>query len=442
MKKQKKEKQKMDIKEKKADAVQEKKLNAERENNEETTADLKKIKKTATSANNSADEKIESESEKKTVSEKENVYGVILAGGTGSRFWPLSRAALPKQFLDLPDCDFHSRQSMLTRTAERLALSLPAGHLVVATGSAYGSLARAALPELAEDHLILEEANRDTAFAMVCALERVLTLAKKEENQHTDKSVVVFVPCDHHIEDTAAFQRDLRVALALAEEGKLVTLGILPTEPRTEYGYLLAGRKTRMRADGYWRKGKKFWEKPSAKRAARLLKEGNLYWNSGIYVGQIGLFARLLTEALAKRCSGQPSLSGLPCGEQLRQIQERLAEAKEGYSFDHLVMESLSPDSFVIVPASFDWDDLGTFPSLEKYWRQEGENHVCGCLTASLNSEGNIVYREGGLVALVDVQDLLVAEADGVLLVMPKKESHHLKKLVRALKKQDLREYL
>lgn len=433
MKKQKRNKHSLETDGKKNGVVQSKKTEAAAIRNENTKGSNQENRNTAVT---------KSENEGNNTPKTDSVYGVILAGGTGSRFWPLSRAALPKQFLDLPDCDFRSHQSLLTRTARRLSSCLTAEHLVVATNKAYGSLVRAALPELTEDHLVLEETNRDTAFAVAFALERVLTLAETTGEREIDKTLVIFAPCDHHIENTAAFQQDLQTALCLAATGKLVTLGIVPTAPRTEYGYLLAGRKERECGGGHWRKGKKFWEKPGAKRAVRLLKEKNLYWNSGILVGQLGLFARLLAAALERDASDQPSLSELSRAEQLRQIQKRLAEAKVPRSFDRLVMEQLPPDSFAVVPASFDWDDLGTFSSLEKYWRQEGGNHICGCSSVSLDSEGNVVYREGGLVALVDVRDLLVAEADGVLLIMPKKESHRLKKLVRVLEKQDLREYL
>ncbi|MGI5824615.1 MAG: mannose-1-phosphate guanylyltransferase [Bacillota bacterium] len=370
------------------------------------------------------------------------VYAVIMAGGAGTRFWPLSRAALPKQFIDLPECNFSAERSMLRQTADRMSACVAPENIFVAAGSQYESLAKECLPWLGSGNLVSEKQNLDTAFAIAGALRHLAEAAETKEQTPAakafGKSLVVFAPCDHYISDSEGFSRSLNTALRLAAKGSLVTIGITPDAPLTEYGYMTAGKKIKADGQAVYYRGKSFVEKPRKKKAEKLLKKSTVFWNSGIFIAQAELFVRLLSAVLPDaEIERELSLK-----EKINLIQKEMLCKNRRRSFDRLVMENLAENDFLIVPADFEWDDLGTFSSLGKYWRQEEGNSVHGCLTAAYKSRGNVIYREGGLVALVDVDDLLVAEADGVLLVMPKDSSSHLKRLVEHLEKQDLQEYL
>ena len=421
-----------------------------------------------------------------------NVYAVIMAGGVGSRFWPLSRRALPKQFIDLPNCDFNRQNSMLHQTAERILGVVPKNNILVATGKCYEGLVAEALPWLEPENLVVEEENLDTAFGMAEALQRIYNLLSLAEGQEDFGSAkVVFLPCDHYVEPKEAFCRDLAVALKLAEKDKLVTMGIVPDAPLSEYGYMTveqknikqknqseknnaeffkgetikaksenkktehsksqfaAAEKKDVSETAVWYEGESFVEKPRKKQAEELLERGGVFWNSGIFVGRAGVFAEVLHKALFGKyhkktlTQNQDVLQKMLLPQQkILQIRRKMIDKKMKLSFDKLVMENLSEGEFFIVPTSFVWDDLGTFVALAKYWQEQDGNRVHGCEIAAEKSLGNIVYREGGLVALVDVDNLLVAEADGVLLIMPKDKSHHLKKTVHLLQDKNLTEYL
>ena len=359
-----------------------------------------------------------------------NLYTVLMAGGVGLRFWPLGRKALPKQFMDLPQCDFAGENSMLRQTARRLKHLISRENILVAAGSEYGSLVRQQLPWLAVQNLLREEKNLDTAFAMVCALAEI--------SERCDDAIVVFIPCDHHIADAEKFIEDLRLAVELASGGSLVTLGVLPNRPATEYGYMQGLGL----ADDKWQTGKCFLEKPSALKAAALLKEKNMFWNCGIFVGRAEVFAEKIIDSLKGLYGFAQGDAKQSTTASLHKVAEFILENNLKLSFDKLVMENLEAEQFAIVKADFGWDDLGTFGALSKYWRQDSGNSVNGCTLASDKSSGNIVYREGGLVALLGVDDLLVVESDGVLLIMPKEENGSLKQMVRSLPERGLSEYL
>lgn len=364
------------------------------------------------------------------------VYAVLMAGGAGVRFWPLGRQALPKQFLDLPGCDFGAGCSMLQQTARRLELCLPRENLLVATGSKYKGLVREQLPWLPTRCLIEEEKNLDTAFAVAGALQRISELAGGGSDP-----TVAFLPCDHYIDDGGKFAEDLLRAINCADQGKLVTLGVRPTFAATEYGYMQGGAA----ADEACCIGEGFLEKPDRKRAEELWQREDMFWNCGIFVGRLSVYLQHLRRQLtACGClpEGLEGNAGVPLPRQAELVKEAMLAANLKISFDKLVMEKLAAGEFLIVRAGFGWDDLGTFVALGKYWQQADGNRVKGCKTAAVDSSGNIVYREGGLVALVGVQDLLVVENDGALLVMPKGESRRLRDLVSLLAERGSQEYL
>ena len=384
--------------------------------------------------------------------QKNNVFVVIMAGGAGTRFWPLSRAAVPKQFLDLPECDFGGNNSMLNKTSERMSGFVDKENIFIATGRKYETLTLDCLPWLKTENLIIEEKNLDTSFGIAESLYSIFSIVEakgnscKEHNSNVnlDEMVVVFIPCDHYISDNEKFYKNLSVAVNAAQKDKLVTMGIKPQEPLSEYGYIEVGKSieydTLGKATCY--KGNRFIEKPCKKRAKKLIKHENVFWNSGIFVGKAKVFVALLTESTLK-CGAKKDLSDeVSIFEKISLVKEYMLQNNQKQSFDKMVMENLSKGQFLVVPVDFLWDDLGTYISLAKYWKKEKGNSMNGFITAAYNSKGNIIYREGGLVALMDVDNLLIAESDGVLLIMPKNKSHHLKKLVRTLKKQGLQEYL
>jgi len=289
---------------------------------------------------------------------------VILAGGRGERFWPLSRSSRPKQFLRL----LPGGKSLIEATAERLWPLTGWERMLVSTSERLVPLIRAHLPDLPEANLIVEPEPRDTAPAVAWA---ALEVARR----FGEDQVMGLFPADHYVEDAPAFHQTLGVAAAFARrEDAIVTLGIAPSYPATGFGYIEQGPEV---ADGVHRVGR-FVEKPDREAARRYLALGKFFWNAGIFIARPSV---LLTEL------------NLRAPEILAPLREHGLAAYPGLpktSFDYAVMERT--DKAYVVPARFGWDDLGDWTALERLLREDGKN-VELARHLGLDTEGAIIPR-------------------------------------------------
>ncbi|ABF44644.1 mannose-6-phosphate isomerase, type 2 [Deinococcus geothermalis DSM 11300] len=342
---------------------------------------------------------------------------VILAGGSGERFWPLSRKHRPKQFLTLDE----TGRSLLQATSDRLGrLSGSPEQVMVVTGTEYRTQVLEQLPDMPIEHLIVEPVARDTAPAVLYAALRVA--------QENPQAVMGVFPADHRITDAQAFGRVVRRAIEVAEiTGGLVTLGVTPTFPATGYGYiqrgeqLLGGELPAFRVS-------RFTEKPDAETAQLFLADGRYTWNSGMFIWRVqailAAFEQYQPDMYAQLSA---AVRGSP-----RQVRAVFPELQK-ISIDYAILEK--SDQVVVIPAEFGWDDLGDWNALERLLKGEGQNVAVG-RHVGLDTDGAILYTTGGdgLIATIGLEDVVVVRTDEVTLVVRKDRTQDIKKVVQQLK--------
>jgi mannose-1-phosphate guanylyltransferase len=343
-------------------------------------------------------------------------YAVIMAGGSGTRFWPLSRSSRPKQLLALGPDD----RSLLRATAERVWDVLPADRTFVVTSEQLREQVQQALPELQPDRILAEPVGRNTAPCIGWAATHVKRL--------DEDAIMAVLPADHYIGDTEAYVDALRRGLEAATHGDYVTIGIRPTRAETGYGYIELGSEL---DPGVFRT-RRFVEKPNRRRAEQFVASGNFLWNSGMFF----FLASRILEAIEQHLPG--------LGKELQRYDEaarngnEAALVKETYaelpavSIDHGIMEKLSAVS--VVPGSFEWSDLGSWTSAWELAPQDDHANVLPKDGLAVDASGNYVAApDGKLVALVGVDNLVVVDSGDALLVVPKDRAQDVREVVAAL---------
>jgi mannose-1-phosphate guanylyltransferase len=356
-------------------------------------------------------------------------YAIILAGGYGTRFWPLSRRAHPKQFLNLA-----GRESLLQQTYRRIARAFPAERIYVVGSAEHQRLLRRQLPRLKRNRLLLEPVGRSTAAAIALAAEHIRAALPKSK---PDATLAVF-PADHAIRDEAGFRRTVRAALrAAAEEDAMIVLGIRPAYPNTGYGYIERGPQVgRLDGIGLFQ-ARRFTEKPNLRTATRYLRSRRFYWNPGMFFWRLSTVDRLLESYLPRTREAlrnlAPTIGGRTYSSRLGRAYRRL----QNISVDYAVAEpAAAAGQARLIPASFDWTDLGSWSAVYD-WRagRKGENVTDGD-TFLLDAGGNWLACPKKFIAAVGVNDLIVVETPDALLVCPRQRAQEVGKVVDYLKKK------
>lgn len=327
--------------------------------------------------------------------------GVIMAGGAGERFWPLSRRARPKQFLNIPD----GGPSLLAQCAMRLRAALGEEGVYVVTGSSLVEPTLAEVPWLSRDRILVEPLRKNTAGAIVWAMAHLPADA-----------VTGFFPADHVIRDVAAFEADLKRAYGVAEgQGALVVFGIRPLRPDGAFGYV--------EAPGQGGAVKAFHEKPSPELAAQYLAGDRHFWNAGMFVWRSDAFmaelrvADPLTAKIAEHLAGRPDDSA------------GAFEEMPSVSVDKLVLEK--SQNVWLVPATFDWDDVGSLDALRRFMDCDASGNAFSGVIAMKGSEQSTVINRSSLeVAIVGVRDLIVIVTDDAVLVCASDRSQDVRSAV------------
>jgi len=350
-----------------------------------------------------------------------STHAVIMAGGSGTRFWPASRPGRPKQLLPLAPGD---ERTLLAATAERIAPLVPPENVLVVTSAALADATAAALPEVPRENVLAEPIGRNTAPCVGWAAAQV--------RRRDPEGVLLVLPADHHIGDVPAYLSVLERGVASAKDGSLVTVGIRPTRPETGYGYLEVGAEV---ADGV-HDARRFVEKPNRQRAEQFLASGSYLWNSGMFFFR----ADAILEAIATHL---PGLS-----EQLDAYDEAAAKGEEAtlveqtyatlpaVSIDHGVMEKAK--RVLVVPGSFGWSDLGSWTTAWELARRDAADNAAPDDAVLVDASGCYVSAPAGkTVALVGVRDLVVVDTEDALLVVPREEAQRVREVVAALKRRE-----
>ncbi|WP_224483821.1 mannose-1-phosphate guanylyltransferase [Robertkochia aurantiaca] len=345
-------------------------------------------------------------------------YVLIMAGGVGSRFWPQSTPEYPKQFHDM----LGAGVSLLQKTFQRFAQTIPVRNIYILTNERYTDLVLEQLPQIAREQVIPEPAMRNTA---PCILLSSLKISKMDPD-----AVMVVAPSDHWIEDEAAFQNDISICLErCAGEDILMTLGIKPDFPNTGYGYIEYEP-----GDEPVRKVIQFREKPDYQTARKFLEKGNFLWNAGIFIWSVESVLKAFEKYSPSHYDHfKQGMDQLNTENEDAFLKEKYPEA-ENISVDYAIMEPAS--NIFVLPAHFDWNDLGTWGSLyNEVAKDEAGNAVINARALIRNGKGNMVSTEKGkLVVIEGLNDYIVVDRKDVLLIYPKAEEQQIKAVAAEVK--------
>lgn len=359
------------------------------------------------------------------------VYAVILAGGQGTRLWPLSRKARPKQFLDLTGSD-HSLLQGTVRRAIRLTGSI--NQVLVLTQVEHVGMVHEQLPDLPPENLLVEPIGRNTAPSLGLA---AMHLDQTINVRQGSKPVMVTLPVDHLFVDEEPWFKAVRTSIETAmRTDDLVAIGLTPDRPSSAYGYQLMGDPVKLDLELPVHRLLKFVEKPAESLARTFVESGRYLWNTGTYAWKVSAFISAMEAHAPDLYAGLQSLGNPIDASKL----ERLYPSFTNISVDHAIMEKV--DNAVTVQADFKRIDVGSLNSLAEIWPpDENANTALGNVSFT-GSRENIVYTEDGLVVLLGVDDLVVVRAGEIVLVCPKDRTQDIKNLVAELARQNMEKYL
>ena len=343
------------------------------------------------------------------------MYGIILAGGSGSRLWPLSRELYPKQLLNL-----NSDKSLLQSTFERLEGFMPKDNIVSITNTKHTSNVRMQLSELSSKvNLLSEPVSKNTAPAIALAVKFIMQKSNSDP-------VIIVVPSDHLIENQDKFLSTVKKGEKLAEAGYIVTFGIKPDYPETGYGYINTSNELQ---DGF--KVKEFVEKPDLETAKQYLKAGTYYWNSGIFMFKASTLIQKV-EKLAPEIANISNEIDFTKSDEIPFIK---FDKMPNISIDYAVMEK--SDRIALVKLESDWNDLGSWQSIYDVSQKDKNGNVFVGHVLDKDSKNSFVYSSSKLVATIGLEDTVIVETEDAILACKKDKTQDVKYIYNTLKEQN-----
>lgn len=338
------------------------------------------------------------------------MQALILAGGSGTRFWPLSRKSRPKQLLAL-----ESDRSLLRETIERLHPLVAPRDVWVCTTRALADAVRRDLPEVPPEQVLLEPEGRNTAPAIGWSVRSMPEAVRR--------GVIAVLPADHRMGDNDAFRDTLaRAAEAVEREDRVMTLGVTPRWAETGYGYLELAPET---GDDGLRRVRRFVEKPDAEKAARFAASGNHLWNAGIFLFRGSTFLDILARLQPELASGLEEIAADP--GRVQEIYPRLPAEP----VDIAVMEKL--DDISTLPLDCGWSDLGSWAALDEVLPRDGQGNTGRGDRLAVDASDNLLFSDEGTIAVLGVSGLVVVRTGDTVLVLPKERAQDVKRLVAEL---------
>jgi mannose-1-phosphate guanylyltransferase len=353
-----------------------------------------------------------------------NLYAVIMAGGAGTRFWPVSRRSRPKQLLDLV-----GGASLIRQTVDRIRPRVAPERILVVTGAEHAAALGAEIPEVPRENLLVEPVGRGTAAAI--GLAAVVVRAKDPH------AAIAVLPSDHFIRDRDGFLAALEAARDVAADGDyLLTLGMKPTAPETGYGYIRVGEQLRTVRGLAVHRVDRFIEKPDRKRAEGYLADGHYLWNGGVFIWRVDTVLEAIRTHLAETFEGIAEVGlALAAGdfmEAVRRVYVRLPNV----SIDTGVLERAG--NVLVLPCEVGWHDVGSWSALDDLLpRRDGDNVGVGEHVA-IDSRHCVVYSPKKLVATVGVDDLVIVETEDALLVCRKDQAQEVRRVLEELERRGM----
>jgi mannose-1-phosphate guanylyltransferase len=347
-------------------------------------------------------------------------YALILAGGSGERLWPLSRRVRPKHLLRLV-----SDKTLLEETIARLAGFISGERILILTNAEQEAAVRELLLDFPKENILVEPAKRDTAAAVALGTGWVAA------RDHA--ATMIVLPADHVITNRAAFQETLALAVNAAQEtGELVTIGIRPTWAYPGFGYIEEGEPIHLRKSddkNAIHRVVRFREKPNPDLAESFLRKGNFRWNAGMFVWSV-------PTVLSEFNRRAPELADFICqlrtqGKFEKALRERFSKLPQ-ISFDYAIMEKA--DRVLVVEASFDWDDIGSWRAVANYFAKDEHGNAANCSVTAIDSTNNVIFDEDEtMISLLGVHNLIIVRTGDAVLICHRHQAEKIKDLIGKL---------
>ncbi|MDF2613682.1 MAG: Mannose-phosphate guanylyltransferase [Clostridia bacterium] len=361
------------------------------------------------------------------------VIAVILAGGSGTRLWPLSREAAPKQIISLI-----GEKTLLQKTCERIGKIIPYEKQWIIAGENYKSQIELQLKELLSSNrgvstintkapeVLIEPANRNTAPAVFWAAFRCYKTYGKD-------SLMVVLPSDHFISEESEFNNAIKFGISEAKKKRLITFGITPTHPETMYGYIKFDKQLKDSSKAF--PVRSFVEKPNLQNAERYMEEGDYLWNSGMFVFHVGT---LLEEG--KRVCPDLYETFSRCNLFNTEEIQTIYNSLKPQSIDYAIMEKTK--KAYVIPCSFGWNDVGNWRSVYEVSPKSVKNNVINGKANLIDTSNSLIYGKERMIAVIGMENIGIIDTPDALLVFPLEQAYRVKELVETLNKQNYKDYL
>ncbi len=358
------------------------------------------------------------------------MYVVLMAGGVGTRFWPMSRQAYPKQFLK-----FSGSKTMLQRTYERIKPLTTDDKIIVVTNLELIQEVKNQLPGLPQENIIGEPEGKNTAPCIGLAATII-------QSRSGDDAVMVVLPADHLVFDLPNFRKTLKAGAAFARQNKsLITMGITPTYPETGYGYIQTNEKVRTLYGKDIYRVRTFAEKPNIETANRFIKSGDFLWNSGMFIWSVRAILGEIDEHLPELANDLNLLRPYIGKVKFKKLLKEVYARTKSVSIDYGIMEVAR--DVCVIRSDFDWNDLGSWEAVYNISPKDKAGNVCTSRKEiMLDSSNNYFHAPKKLIAASNVDGLIVIDMDDALLICTKENSQNVKFLVDQLKKRKMKDYL
>ena len=354
-------------------------------------------------------------------------YALIMAGGSGTRLWPLSRERRPKQSLELV-----GQRSMFQHSVDRLIPLFSLDDVWVVTREEHADLLRQQVSELPAEHFIMEPEGRGTAPA--------IGLAAIHLYHQNPEAVMAVLTADHYISNAERFQQTLSAAEEAAQKGHLVTLGITPTSPSTAFGYIEEDQKLEQINGFDVFRVRQFTEKPNRETAARMVSSGLYTWNSGMFVWQVKRileeFERQMPEFYARLMAVDAAIGTKAYSQVLEEIWPEIPKQ----TIDYGIMEGAA--DVVVIPVEMGWSDIGSWSSLSGVLPTDADGNIIDADHEGLDTHNTIIFGHSRLISTIGVKDLVIVDTDDALLICAKDHEQQVKDLVEKLKRSGRQELL
>lgn len=358
------------------------------------------------------------------------LYPIIMAGGQGTRLWPVSRKASPKQVRPFLD-----GQTLLHKTYLRLLKGVPVENIYLSTNKSLFIEARKEVPDLPEENIILEPVRRDTAAALGLALFKIY--------KRDPQGIFVYVNSDNFVKGETEYIRILKLGEEIAKRfpEKVLLVGVKPFYAETGYGYIKAGREFARFLGGVVYEAEEFVEKPDLETAEKFLESGNYFWNPTLIIGRVDNFIRLYEKHLPEMYIKLREIAQYFDTPKEDWVMERIFPQIEPVSIDYGILEK--EREMLVLPADFGWMDIGHWRAIWEMSAETQDDNVAVGRHIHIGSAGNLIYSTGKkLVATVGLQDMMIIETEDTIMICPKDRAQDVKKIVKKLEEDGFAEYL